>query len=485
MILFPERVELMNARTSRLSAVLLALFFLVTNIHISSRRLFWFDELCTLKIIQLPDLATLWQVQNSFRADSAPTAYLLLVRLFYQLTGQDEFAVRLLSALAVTVALLVIFDCARRLLDGLHGLLAMCVLCLSFALPFGYEGRAYALVVLFTSLALWLWLHTAADSKRAAGAFGALIFLDVSMHFYAVLALVPFALWTVSRWRTGQRPPLKLAAGIAGMLCALVLCIQQMIGMRQFGAPAVAPPTLAALTDVYAKLYPAGPFVLAVFAILACLFRTAAKPVEEGERLCWMFLAIPLAGFAVAEAVTHSFYPRYLITAIPGISVAFVCLASRYLPQKASAALLVCVAGLAIGKQVSNARNPETLEPSSGGSQQLATRQGLWAEETLAREGKTAIVANFAHATALAYYSKRPALYITYAGDSGTYFCRFMGDVCWNLEGMKRHGNELAALYPTDRFLKDMIEAGWQPAVRMTEPLVVYFSPRAYSTSSR
>src|SRR5271157_4672717 len=103
----------MKSKGSWLCAVLIGLFFLLTNLYIASKRLLWFDELSTLRIAQLPDLATLWRVQTSFRGDSAPIVYHLLVRFFYYVTGHAEITVRLLSALAVTAAMLVVFDCAR------------------------------------------------------------------------------------------------------------------------------------------------------------------------------------------------------------------------------------------------------------------------------------------------------------------------------------------------------------------------------------
>jgi hypothetical protein len=50
---------------------LLVAFFFATSIYISMRRPLWFDELGTLRIAKLPDLHTVWQVQQTFLADSA------------------------------------------------------------------------------------------------------------------------------------------------------------------------------------------------------------------------------------------------------------------------------------------------------------------------------------------------------------------------------------------------------------------------------
>src|SRR5437764_7854698 len=120
------------ARVSWLGATLFGLFFLLTNIHISYRRLLWFDEIGTLKITKQPDLAAIWQIQTSPEADSAPIVYHILAKLFYNLSGHDDISMRILSAFAMSVAFLVVFDCARRLIDGVHGLIALCALASTF-----------------------------------------------------------------------------------------------------------------------------------------------------------------------------------------------------------------------------------------------------------------------------------------------------------------------------------------------------------------
>src|SRR5215471_17464025 len=111
-------------RGSSLVAVVLALFFLATSIYISVKRPLWFDELGTLRIAKLPDLGTVWQVQQTFQADSAPIVYHLLVRVLFHLSGRTDLIARYLAAVAMIAAMLVVFDCARRLFGGVAGLIA-------------------------------------------------------------------------------------------------------------------------------------------------------------------------------------------------------------------------------------------------------------------------------------------------------------------------------------------------------------------------
>ena len=76
------------------------------------------------------------------------------------------------------------------------------------------------------------------------------------------------------------------------------------------------------------------------------------------------------------------------------------------------------------------------------------------------------------------YYSKRPDLYVMYGADSDPLFCKYYGSACWNLDNAKTHATQVAALYPSGQLLGDMRQAGFQASVRMTSPLLVYFSPR-------
>ena len=466
----------MRAMGSRVAAVILALFFLASNLYIGSKRLLWFDEINTLEIAQLPDVATLWQVQNSFRGDSPPITYHLIVRLIYHLTGKAEIAVRLLSALAMSAALLVVFDCTRRLSDGAYGLLGMCVLASSFLDHYGYEGRPYALVVLFTSIALWMWLYTK-DTVPAAVAFGVTVFLAVTVQFTAVLGLVPFGVWELWHWRPWKRLSSKLLASVVAVLCAVGVCAPQMKHSSGWSAFSWCPPSLHALILVFSEIFPMGLVVLTAFVILVCFARTVAAPMGDSERLCWLFLTIPFAGFVLAEAVTNAFYNRYLITVLPGVAVAFACLVSRYLAKPASMAFLLLLVCLAAGRQVSQTRHAEIIEPPTG-KMQLHTREAMAAEAGIVADGKKTVITDFVLSKAARYYSKRPDLYVMYGPDDAPPFCKYFGSACWNLDSVKEHAKDLAVLYPSDKFLTDIAQVGLEATVKRTNPTVVYLSPR-------
>jgi len=91
----------------------LATFYLATSMHIASHRLFWFDELATVHIARLPNIATIWTALAQ-PMDAQPPIYYMVVRMFDKVFGPGDFAARLPSTLAVVAGLLITFDCARR-----------------------------------------------------------------------------------------------------------------------------------------------------------------------------------------------------------------------------------------------------------------------------------------------------------------------------------------------------------------------------------
>ena len=225
---------------SFIAAGLLAAIYLFTSVLIASHRLFWFDEIFTVTISRLPNVATIWKAL-AHHTDMQPPTYYMLVRMFDQLPLPREVAARLPSALAMVAGMLITFDCARRLSDGVHGLIAFSVLSCSALCYYGYEARPYALYFMFASLALWLWIHASDASKLSSVLFGVVIFLAVAVHYYAVLCLVPYAAWEVCNWRPGRAPSGKLIAGCVGVLCAAALFSRQILALREFSPHYLGP----------------------------------------------------------------------------------------------------------------------------------------------------------------------------------------------------------------------------------------------------
>ena len=94
-------------------------------------------------------------------------------------------------------------------------------------------------------------------------------------------------------------------------------------------------------------------------------------------------------------------------------------------------------------------------------------------------DGKKFIIAPFVLADEVRYYSRHPQLYVSHKSDDDYFiFCRYFPTTCWTPDSAKSHATEAAGIYASDILLDEMSRAGFQATVRMSSPMVVYFSPR-------
>jgi Dolichyl-phosphate-mannose-protein mannosyltransferase len=481
-------------RWSLLAAALLAAFYLATSIYIAAHRLFWFDEFFTVRIAQLPTWMGIWTALGH-AADSLPPFYYMLVRAF-GLFGRSEVIARLPSALAMVAGLLLTFDCARRLTDGLHGLIALCVLPCSFLPYYGYEARSYAIYFMFAALALWVWTRSPSN-MRSATFFGAALFLGVTMHYYAVMCLAPYALWELLRWKFGQRPSAKLIAGFVGVVAPAALLSPLIVSFsRKFSSGFWNRPSFAELRAIFPQLFPDALLLLALIMVWLVLSETshqdnAVPRMEEGESIGWLFLCIPLAGFVLAEIGTNAFFSRYFICVLPGVAVAFSCLLWRNFRKdfRVSLGILLLLATWGVWKQMTVVQRPQSVEATG-------IREFLSLESRLRGEGKRYMVFSppliFSEAQ---YYSSHPDDVIlllppdfeqqpdALQSSPDPYLhqrlllnlSQFYPMQFWQLYNFKAYASEVALIEPSQDVLEALQRSGFTVEVRSATPLKVVY----------
>jgi len=496
----PDRTEMKQhpgsaGKLALAAAMLLAAFYFATSIYIASHRLFWFDEFFTVRIAQLPAWTMIWTAL-SHAADSLPPFYYMLVRAFMTLFGTNEVIARLPSALAMVAGLLLTFDCARRLTNGLHGLIALSVLTCSFLPYYGYEARSYALYFMFAALGFWVWAKTA-STLRAATLFGVVLFFAVTMHYYAAMCLVPYALWELLRWQRGQHPSLKLVAGFVGVAVPAILMSPLIVSFsRKFSSGFWNRPSFAELRAIFPQLFPDALLLLALIAVWIVLSANdekdeTAPPMAAAEAVGWLFLAIPLIGFALAELGTNAFFSRYFICVLPGVAVAFSCLLWRAFQNnyRVPLGILLLLAGWGVWKQMTVVEHPESVEATG-------IRDFLSIESLLRAEGKHYMVFSppliFSEAQ---YYSLHPddcilLLPPDFERPSGAQpsspdpylhqrlllnLSQFYPMRFWQLYNVRAYASEVALIAPSQDVLDALQQSGFQMQVRSAAPLKVVY----------
>ncbi len=177
------------------------------TLHVQS---YWYDEAVTVLGVLRPSLgATLAQVPHS---ESTPPLYYLLAWLWSRPFGTGEVALRSLSALFGTATVPAAYLAARALVTRRVGLVIAALVAFSPDLVwYSQEARAYALLVLLTTLALWLAVRAARRPTAGALAWWALVAaLALTTHYFALVVIAPQAAWLA--WRLRSR---LVAAAIA------------------------------------------------------------------------------------------------------------------------------------------------------------------------------------------------------------------------------------------------------------------------------
>ena len=477
-------------------ACALAVFYLVTSLYIAAHRVYWFDELFSLHIARLPQLTTIWTALGN-GVDALPPTYYMLVRAFDSLFGPGDVAARAPSAIAMAIGLLVIFDCTRRLTDGLHGLIALCVATSSFLPYYGYEARSYAIYFMLAAMALWVWAYQGFSTRTQALSFGAVFFAGVCFHYYFVMCLAPFVLWELLRWKPGHRPSAKLVGGIAGSVIPVLLLSPLILSFsRKFGGGYWNRPSFLELRAIFSQLFPDGLFLLALIVLWVVLVRSSAPdandedlaPMGSVEAVGWLFLGIPLAAFVVAEWKTNAFYSRYFIGVLPGVAVAFACLLWRHFRRvsQVSMGVFVLLGAWGAGQQLTVARHPEKVEATG-------IRPFLQAESLLQVEGKRYFVFSgpllFLEAQ---HYSRHPEECILLLPSDFSRqpkpgpdpyqhqrlelnLSQYYPLQIWTLDELRRHQADSALVEPDAQVLRDLQRDGMQSRLRASTPLNVYY----------
>ena len=473
-------------------AALLAIFYFVTSLQVAAHRVFWFDELFTLHIAKLPQLSTIWTALSN-GVDALPPAYYMVVRLFDSLFGPGDIAARLPSTIAMCLGLLLIFDCARRLTDGLHGLIALAAATCSFLPYYGYEARSYGIYFMFAALALWAWGNDRLGAKAQAVLFGAAFFGGECFHYYFGMCLLPYVVWEFLQWKPGRRPSLKMVAGIVGCIIPVLVLSPLILSFSQkFAGGYWNRPTLLELRAIFSQLFPDGLFLLALIMIWIVLSRgdddkePATEPMQSVEAIGWLSLAIPFAAFVLAVWKTNAFYSRYFIGVLPGVAVALAIFLWRHfrLVAQVSIGIFLLLAMWGAGQQMTVVRHPDKVEATG-------IRQFLDVEPSVNLEGKRYYVFSspLLFLTAQQYSAHPERVVLLLPSDFNLQpkpgpdpylhqrlelnLAHYYPMQFWTVDDLARHRADAALVEPDDVALRDVRQAGIQAGTRFSQPIQV------------
>lgn len=343
------------------AAGVMVLAFLVAMVKLGDRSL-WGDEAFSVAVARAP-AAEFWRVLAEGQANMA--LYYLLLRPWIGF-GISEATVRLLSVLAATGAVGVLYVLAGRLFDRRTALMTAIIVALNgFFVRYAQEARSYALVVLLVCLATYLLvrLHQDHPSRTTTAAYVVVSALAVYAHFFAAFVVVAHGV-TVLVAGSGR----ELRQQVLRTLAVAVLCSPLALFIVTEDEGQISHVGRSGIVDVVRALreLAGGSRILLVVVCLLGLgflvvaWRQAGRGRTRSEQWPWVlslaWLAVPIAGAFVVSFVKPMFVPRYLIVTLPALGL----IAGRAL---AALPLRAGLAGLA-GIVAVNALNLPYRSPS-------------------------------------------------------------------------------------------------------------------------
>ncbi|MGD0931025.1 MAG: glycosyltransferase family 39 protein [Candidatus Korobacteraceae bacterium] len=286
-----------------------------------------------------------WQIAGGFKQIWARSiqgnsfaAYAYILWLTRTLFGDKEIVLRIPSILAMLAAVYVFYRCARELFDWDVSLIATMVFILPRGIAFAaIDVRPYGFALLLTNLTILLFLRWTKTHKNAyAALFGAAAAGIVYFHYLFASILLALAVYYFLSRRTALRSDLRqigIALACFGIFLLPVLprlkYIYQTRTMHSFADPPQLTWILDLLNPGKGQL-----FVLAGVILLAIVARQLLPPNHASlDKLafCVSLALVPILCLYTVSVTTsvHVFIPRYLLVAVPGISLCWGWLCSR------------------------------------------------------------------------------------------------------------------------------------------------------------
>jgi mannosyltransferase len=291
----------------------------------------WRDEAATKAITGRTVPQILATLRNT---DAVHGAYYLTIHITAALIGSSAGALRIPSALAMSVACALTALIARRLAagsgsshPGLTGVAAGLLLAFTpTTVRYAQEARSYAIVTMFGALATYLLLRAVETGRRWWAAYAAVVFLAGLFNIFALLILPAHAITVLAARATAARMRVRWVAAAGAAVAALIplaAIAYAQRGAQEWVQPPQARATIMSLVDSLTGsphlVIALG--VLAAAGVAAAFFtgpwarRLSAPVVAVG------WLVLPPALLLGASQIHPVYELRYVVFCFPAFAI--------------------------------------------------------------------------------------------------------------------------------------------------------------------
>ncbi len=355
----------------------LTVFAAILRFYRLGHQGFWFDEANTVLLVHLSPGKMLGLIPQS---ESTPPLYYCLAWVWARIFGFGEVGLRSLSAVAGVLVVPVAYGAGARLMSVRAGLIAAALAAFNpLLIWYSQEARSYELLVLLSGLSLLTFaVLLERPAPRAAAAWVIASALALATHYYAVLLVIPEAVWLLVVHR--RRRPAQVGVGLVA-LCGLALIP---LALSQNGTGNSSWIHHAALTrrlkeivpqfvigfgsPAYGILEPLA-VALAVLGLLLLAFRSErferrGAMLAGGLALSGLILNLVLVAGGIDDLLTRNVLALWMPAALL-VTGGFAASRARLLGALAAAAL--CGVGIVAAVGVARDRNLQRPGLASGG----------------------------------------------------------------------------------------------------------------------
>jgi 4-amino-4-deoxy-L-arabinose transferase-like glycosyltransferase len=327
---------------------------------------FWQDEAATVLLTRL-DLGGMLSELIKGEVEATPPLYFLLAQGWSRVFGDGEVGIRSLSVLVGAATVPVAYLAARELVSRRAGIVAAALVAVNpLLIWYSQEARAYALMVLLSSLALLFFARALHDPRpRWFGLWSLSSVLALATHYVAVFLFLGQAAWLLAT--LGRRRSVLIASGtvVAAGAALLLLAVEQTDQLRQesFISQSSLVSRVVQLPGFFLVGFEAPyPLVLGLAAIAALFVGVGlvllVKRTTPGERKgALVALSVGVVGIAgplttVVIGIDFFLYKYVLGALIPlaiGVAAGLTAARGGALGYGAAAGLVVLSLGIVIG----------------------------------------------------------------------------------------------------------------------------------------
>jgi hypothetical protein len=356
-----------------LSFCIFSLFYFLGACGRASSKLFWFDELFSLYVAQLPSLSAIWNALHE-GVDKHPPLHYLLIRASHWVFGTGELATRLPFIIGYWLALLFLFLLIAKRWGSLIAYLSVIFLCLSGFYGYAFEARPYALVLACCSVSLFCWKLAMEGRFRRLALVGLSLILNVALlsHYYAIILFIPLMMGEAYRSFRLRRVDWPIWISIAAGAVVLIPLAPTILAFRKESESFWAKPTWGIFLRSMDWFFrdPALVWFYGVGCLLGVIKAVdSLTPNKKNQRIGWditshewiammTLMMLPVIGYMIAKLVTNVFVFRFFLPAAIGIAWGLGLLYHRLLHGRLliTAVLLTSLLGIFIARQAMDAR---------------------------------------------------------------------------------------------------------------------------------